>query len=217
MALAPTVAAQVLQARLRVVGRLRQEPANVDAVGRTEVVLRLRSGRIRESLLGEALAVVELATHRERNDVLPQQVNWCCCRGETRPAGNSTTTGTRAPVEGGGDRAAGDHPRSQRGSSRAGGHSGRHGMMRDHCRGEETGADVLEGSRRPVKHLEHRHTAFESLQRAQGNREVERLRTDGAQVLRQARVGKEWRQQRPAIPRNSSTPGERSRLETRAV
>jgi hypothetical protein len=168
------------QTRRRVIGALRQQARQIDAVGGRQRALRAQL-RIEKGRLHQTLAVVEGATHGERGDV-------------AAPAGQLSLLGRRhqalriedrdpdprSAVKGGGHRPAGvargRHQDRQRALGRR--------QARKAAR-EKPCAEILEGRRGPVEQLQDRYAAVRS-ERHERRGKVECLLRDRSKLRRQA-------------------------------
>ena len=186
-----TVGPPQLEARRRVVDRLRQQAADVDAVGRGQLEPRAQL-RIRESLFHQPLAIVEGALHRQRADVVAPagELLFLARRHQSlRVEHHHARPGP--PMEGGGDRTpgitGGGHQDRQR--------PGRIVWLARQAGRQEARAEVLERGRRPVEQLEHRQRRVAGRDAAQQRRKGEGLARRLAHPWRECVTGKERREQ----------------------
>ena len=82
----------MLQRGVRVVGGLRQQPAEADAVGRTQRRLRGAASSSDSACLASRWQSSKLPSTRNARTLSPQQPSPCACRGDTRPSGYRITT-----------------------------------------------------------------------------------------------------------------------------
>ena len=187
----PAAVALVQQACPGVIGRLWQQAADVDAVGRAEAKL-LCQRAVGQRGLDQSLAVVERTLHGDRQHVVApagQLLRLPCatpCRRETarRPA-------CPALIERGRDRTAGvTRSRDQDGQRRR-----RVTLEPAQARRKKSGADILERRRRPVEQLQQLRIAAGRVQWRQGQRKVQGLGDNRGQLVLQRRALEERREQ----------------------
>ncbi len=177
------------QCAVRVIAHLRQQPAQADAVGRTQRRLRLQLD-IAQSLLHQRLAVVERASHAQRLDVVAEAAELMRLARRHAPVRiqhHHAQAGLamegrrhrRTGIAGGGD---------QDGQRRGG-----IAAQPRQASGEEARAEILERGGRPMEQLQ-RVVAGRG-QRLQRRVEVEGLGADCRQFGSERVAVEEWRQQ----------------------
>ena len=142
-----------LQARRGVVDHLRQQPADVDAVRRRELVRRRRARGSRNASLTMRWQSSNVPRTANVRTLSPQHASCCACRGETSPSRiQQHDVDPRPPMERRGDGAAGVAGRRDEDRDLA----ARASACTPFERGrQEARAEILERAGRPVKQLEH--------------------------------------------------------------